>query len=103
MNCPPPGASKCPTGSSTVRSGEEHVSRMNDENPETQWASAAGDAEPWAWIDLQETCSVSWLEKILITWNGNSQAVHQFAKVFEKLWLHTAWSRPVLVTFLRIR
>lgn len=70
VNCPPPGASKCPTGSSTVRSGEEHVSRMNDENLETQWASAAGDAEPWAWIDLQETCTVV---EVAIHWGDDSE------------------------------
>lgn len=98
MNCPPPGASKCPTGSSTVRSGEEHVSRMNDENLETQWASAVGDAEPWAWIDLQETCKVSWFHKNIdeVTSNGkNDKQVQQFCLLKSFGSIYTAWSQSI--------
>jgi hypothetical protein len=41
-----------PVLASSQRFAAEHVSRMTDGLPSTQWASAAGDVEPWAWVDL---------------------------------------------------
>ena len=41
-----------PVLASSQRLSTEHVSRLVDASLLTQWASAPGDAAPWAWVDL---------------------------------------------------
>ncbi|CAJ1368400.1 unnamed protein product [Effrenium voratum] len=48
-----------PVLSSSQRSALEHVSKMVDGDDSTQWASAAGEAAPWVWVDLLGVFSVA--------------------------------------------
>lgn len=45
-------AQQRPVLASSQQLPDGHVSRMTDGLLNTQWASAVGDAQPWAWVDL---------------------------------------------------
>ena len=47
-----------PALASSQRLPQEHVSRMTDGLVTTSWASAAGDLQPWAWVDLLKVYNV---------------------------------------------